>query len=178
MNKPARKLKQITFIVATTFVMGLGNVSLAYADSINIETATIADLNKAFSSGKLSSEQVVKAYLARINAYDKQGPKINTVITLNPQALELAKAMDAERKSGKVRGPLHGIPIVLKDNFDTFDMPTTGGSQLLEGSIPPDDAFVVKKLRDAGAIILAKVNLSEWAGGGGSVSGATDPQIL
>jgi len=91
--------------------------------------------------------------------------------------LEIARALDAERKAKGPRGPLHGIPIVLKDNYDTFDLPTTGGSQLLEGSIPPNDAFVVKKLRDAGAIIVAKVNLSEWAGGGGSTGGTTDPEI-
>ena len=88
------------------------------------------------------------------------------MITLNPKALETARALDAERKAKGRRSPLHGIPIVLKDNYDTFDLPTTGGSMLLEGSIPPDDAFVVKKLRAAGAIILAKVNLSEFASGG------------
>lgn len=176
MNMPATPLKYLSCLI-TSVVLGFGSVA-TYADTLNIETATIADLNKVFATGKVSSEQVVKAYLSRIEAYDKQGPKINTVITLNPKALELAKTLDAERKSGKIRGPLHGVPVVLKDNFDTFDMPTTGGSQLLEGSIPPDDAFVVKKLRDAGAIILAKVNLSEWAGGGGSVGGATDPAIL
>lgn len=150
----------------------------ASAETLNLHTATIADINKAFASGKLSSEQLVSAYLKRIEAYEKTGPVINSFIYLNPEALAQAKALDAERKAGKVRGPLHGIPIVLKDNFDTFDMPTTGGSQLLEGSVPPDDAFTVKKLRDAGAIILAKANLSEWAGGGGSVSGATDPATL
>jgi amidase len=150
----------------------------ASAETLNLHTATIADLNKAFASGKLSSEQLVSAYLKRIEAYEKTGPVINSFIYLNPEALVQAKALDAERKAGKVRGPLHGIPIVLKDNFDTFDMPTTGGSQLLEGSVPPDDAFTVKKLRDAGAIILAKANLSEWAGGGGSVSGATDTATL
>jgi len=128
------------------------------------------------AKGELSSEKLTSLYLARIDAYDKQGPAINTVITMNPKALAEAKALDAERKAGKIRGPLHGIPIVLKDNYDTFDLPTTGGSQLLAGSIPPDDAFVVKKLRAAGAIILAKVNLSEWAGGGGSTSGAP-PEI-
>ncbi|MES2825313.1 MAG: amidase family protein [Pseudomonadota bacterium] len=170
-------LKNVTNILAATIALTLGSLSVQ-ADSLNIETATIADLNKAFASGKLTSEKVVEAYLKRIATYDKQGPTINTVITLNPDAIKIAKAMDSERKSGKIRGPLHGIPVVLKDNFDTFDMQTTGGSQLLEGSIPPDDAFVVKKLRDAGAIILAKVNLSEWAGGGGSVGGATDPAIL
>ena len=147
------------------------------AAEIKIEDATIADLNAAFKSGSLTAVKLTEIYLARIAAYDKKGPAINSVITLNPKALEEAKALDAERKAGKVRGPLHGIPIVLKDNFDTYDLPTTAGSQLLEGSIPPDDAYVVKKLRDAGAIILAKMNLSEWAGGGGSTIGAS-PEIV
>jgi amidase len=150
----------------------------ARASGLNLATATVADINAAFESGALTSEKLVSAYLARIEAYDKQGPTINTVITLNENALEEAKRADAERRAGNVRGPLHGIPIVLKDNFDTFDMPTTAGSSLLAGAIPPDDAFVVKKLREAGAIILAKVNLSEFAAGGGSVAGATDPEII
>jgi amidase len=141
-----------------------------HADRIPLATATVADLNAAFKSGELTSEQLVKLYLARIDAYDKRGPKINAVITLNPKALEIARALDKERKQKGPRSPLHGIPIVLKDNFDTFDLPTTGGSLMLEGSIPPDDAFVVKKLRDAGAIILAKVNLSEFASGGAKSS--------
>ncbi len=160
------------------FALALGTLSTAEAATLNLATATIADLQAAYKTGKLSAEQVTQAYLKRIEAYDKQGPVINSVITLNPKALDVAKALDAERKAGKVRGPLHGVPIVLKDNFDTFDLPTTAGSQLLKGSIPPDDANVVKKLRDAGAIIVAKVNLSEWAGSGGSVSGATDPEVL
>jgi amidase len=148
------------------------------AATLNLATASIADIDAAYATGKLSAETLTKAYLARIAAYDKSGPAINAVITLNPKALAEAKALDAERKAGKVRGPLHGIPIVLKDNYDTFDLPTTAGSQMLDGSIPPKDAYVVKKLRDAGAIILAKVNLSEFAGSGGSVSGATDPEVL
>lgn len=137
-----------------------------WAESIPLASATIADLNAAFKAGTLTSEQLVTRYLARIEAYDKQGPKINAVITVNPKALELARALDAERKAKGPRSPLHGIPVVLKDNFDTIDMPTTGGSLMLEGSMAPDDAFTVKKLRDAGAIILAKVNLSEFASGG------------
>jgi len=163
-----------TFILALGLVLSIG----LRAAELTIETATIADLQAAFAKGTLTSEKLTSLYLARVAAYDKQGPAINAFITLNAKALDQAKALDAERKAGKIRGPLHGIPIVLKDNFDTFDLPTTGGSQLLEGSIPPDDAYVVKKLRDAGAIILAKANLSEWAGGGGSVSGATDPAVL
>lgn len=144
---------------------------LAHAQ-LDLTSATVADVNEAFKKGTLTSEKLTEFYLARIAAYDKQGPNINTVITANPKALETARALDAERKAGKVRGPLHGIPIVLKDNYDTFDMPTTAGSQLLEGSIPPDDAYTVKKLREAGAVILAKVNLSEFAGGGGIGGGA------
>jgi amidase len=162
----------------TLLVAALAAPSFTRAASLDLSTATITDLQNAFSAGALTSEKLTQLYLARIAAYDKQGPTLNTVITLNPKALAEARTLDAERKAGKVRGPLHGIPIVLKDNVDTFDLPTTAGSQLLEGSIPPDDAFVAKKLRAAGAIIVAKVNLSEFASGGGSVSGAKDPAIL
>lgn len=149
-----------------------------HAAKLDLASATIADLQEAMIAGDLSAEKLVQMYLARIAAYDKQGPTINAVITLNPKALDVARALDQERKSRGARSPLHGIPVVLKDNFDTFDLPTTAGSQLLAGSLPPDDAYVVKKLRDAGAIIIAKVNLSEWAGSGGSVSGASDPEVL
>lgn len=147
-------------------MVGLVAVSPSWAEKISLDSATVADLDAAFKAGTLTSEKLVRLYLARIAAYDKQGPKINAVITLNPKALEIARALDVERKAKGPRSPLHGIPIVLKDNYDTVDLPTTGGSLLLEGSMPPDDAYVVKKLRDAGAIILAKVNLSEFASGG------------
>jgi amidase len=150
----------------------------AQAGTVDLTNATIADLDAAFAKGTLTSEKLVKMYLKRIEAYDKQGPGINAVITLNPKALEQAKALDKERKTKGPRSPIHGVPILLKDNYDTFDLPTTAGSQLLAGSIPPDDAYVVKKLREAGAVIVAKVNLSEFAGSGGSVSGATDPEVL
>ena len=140
--------------------------TLVHAVPVPLESATIAELNAAFKAGTLTSEQLVQMCLARIAAYDDHGPKINAVIAVHPQALEMARALDAERKAKGPRSPLHGIPVVLKDNFDTYDVATTGGSILLEGSIPPNDAFVVKKLRDAGAIILAKVNLSEFASGG------------
>src|SRR6266852_8748614 len=141
------------------------NATLASAASktIDIDSATIADLNRAFDAGTLTSEKLVKICLARIQAYDHQGPGLNAVMALNPKALETARAMDAERKAKGPRSALHGIPVVLKDNFNTADLPTTGGSVLLEGSIPPADAFLVKKLRAAGAIILAKVNMSEFA---------------
>jgi amidase len=135
------------------------------AKTIDLDAATVADINAAFDAGTLTSETLVQLCLARIQAYDRQGPSLHAVIALNPKALDLARSLDAERKAKGRRSPLHGIPIVLKDNYNTFDLPTTGGSVLLEGSIPPDDAFVVKKLRLAGAIILAKVNMSEFASG-------------
>ena len=165
-------------LLLSLLLLALGLAPGAQAAELKLEDATIADLQSAFKKGTLTAEKLTELYLARIAAYDQQGPAINTVITLNPNALTEAKALDAERKAGKVRGPLHGIPIVLKDNFDTYDLPTSAASQMLKGSIAPDDAYVVKKLRDAGAIILAKVNLHEFAGGGGSVSGAKDPAIL
>ncbi len=139
---------------------------VAARKSVDLDSATVADLNAAFKAGTLTSERLVQLSIARIEAYDRKGPNLRAVLTLNPKALDTARALDAERKGKGPRSPLHGIPIVLKDNYDTFDLPTTGGSVLLEGSLPPDDAFVVKKLRDAGAIILAKVNLSEFASGG------------
>ena len=134
--------------------------------TVNFDDATIAELNAAFSAGTLTSEKLVQLCLARIEALDHKGPGLNAVMALNPRALETARALDAERKSKGPRSALHGIPVVLKDNYNTADMPTTGGSVLLEGSIPPADAFLVKKLRDAGAIILGKVNMSEFASAG------------
>lgn len=144
------------------------------AQALDLSSATIADLNQAFDAGTLTSERLIELYLARIEAYDQQGPALNAVLWLNPDALETARALDAERREQGPRSPLHGIPVVLKDNIDTGDMPTTGGSLLLAGSIPPDDAVIVDRLRDAGAIILAKVNLSELASGAtmSSVGGA------
>jgi amidase len=137
-----------------------------HGEEIDLSTATISQLNAAIDAGALNSEKLVELYLARIEAYDKQGPSLNAVLTLNPNALERARELDLERASSGRRSPLHGIPIVIKDNLDTADMQTTAGSFLLKGSYPPDDAFLVKKLRDAGAIIIAKLNLSEFASGG------------
>ena len=156
------------------FVHGLLAVSLACviafagsadAQSLSLSEATIADLNAAFDRGSLTSERLVALYLARIEAYDDDGPRLNAFLTLNPRALETARALDRERRETGARSLLHGIPVVLKDNVDTHDMPTTAGSLLLKGSIPPDDAFIVRKLREAGAIILGKANMSELASG-------------
>ena len=150
----------------TTASAPLPAVALAQVGrTVDLDAATIADVNAAFAKGTLTSERLTQMFLSRIDAYDRKGPALRAVITVNPKALESARAMDAERKTKGPRSPLHGIPIVLKDNIDTADLPTTGGSVLLEGSMPPDDAFVVRKLRAAGAVIVAKVNLSEFASG-------------
>ncbi|MEO8383720.1 MAG: amidase [Betaproteobacteria bacterium] len=132
--------------------------------AFNIVDASVADLQAAMQSGKTTSQKLVKLYLARIRAIDKAGPRINSIIELNPDALAIAKALDTERKAKGTRGPLHGIPILLKDNIATADkMQTTAGSLALLGVKPLRDAFVVTKLREAGAVILGKTNLSEWA---------------
>ncbi len=135
----------------------------SHAETFRLSEATVSDINAAMDAGALTSEELVQLYLNRINAYDVQGPSINALIMVNPNALEEARALDLERQTSGPRSPLHGIPIILKDNYDTSDMPTTAGSVALDGSIPPDDAFVVQQLRDAGAIILGKANMSEFA---------------
>lgn len=126
---------------------------------------SIDELQAALTSGKVTSVQLVERYTTRITLYDVGGPRLNAIIAINPNARATAAALDRERAAGRVRGPLHGIPIVIKDNFDTADMPTTGGSIALATSQPARDAFQVAKLKDAGAIILAKANLQELAAG-------------
>jgi amidase len=129
-----------------------------------LDELTIDDLQQAMQSGKYSSRSLTEKYLARIQDIDKGGPRINSVIEVNPEALEIAEGLDRERKDKGARGPLHGIPILIKDNIDTADrMNTTAGSLALLGSTPPKDAFVAAQLRKAGAVILGKTNLSEWA---------------
>ena len=133
-------------------------------DNFELNEATISDLQAKMASGKYNSEQLTRMYLQRIEDIDKKGYALNAIIELNPDALAIAQAMDAERKAGKLRGALHGIPILVKDNIDTADkMMTTAGSLALVGRKASKDAFIVKKLRDAGAVILGKTNLTEWA---------------
>ncbi|MHA1836354.1 MAG: amidase [Candidatus Heimdallarchaeota archaeon] len=125
---------------------------------------TIDEIQELMKEGKLTAKKLTEDYFERINEIDKKGPKLNSIIEINPDALDIAEKLDEERKNGKVRGPLHGIPIVIKDNIGTADkMQTTAGSLALEGHVPFEDSFIAKKLREAGAIILAKANLSEWA---------------
>ncbi len=123
---------------------------------------TIAEIHQAMRSGKITCRQLVEAYRTRINAYD-QATKLNSIVIVNPQALAEADKLDAEFKRTRKLRPLHGIPVIVKDNYDTKDLQTTGGSLALKGSIPPDDAYQVRKIREAGAIVLAKSNMAEWA---------------
>ena len=130
----------------------------------DVTEKSVAQLQAAMESGKTNAQQLVQLYLARIAALDKAGPRLNSIIELNPDALAIAATLDAERKAKGPRGPLHGIPVLLKDNIATADkMQTTAGSLAMVGTKPPRDAFLVARLREAGAVILGKTNLSEWA---------------
>lgn len=133
------------------------------SDYTYLEEITITQLQNGYQQGMYTIEQVVTDYLKRIEDLDKNGPGLNSIIYVNPKALETARQLDQELKEGKSRGPLHGIPIILKDNIDTYDMPTTAGATVLRDSYPPHDSYITRKLRDAGAVIIAKANLSEWA---------------
>lgn len=141
-----------------------------HAATFDLSTATVADINTAFDADALSSEKLVQLCLARIKAYDHAGPRINAIITVNPKALEIARALDAERKAKGPRSPLHGVPVILKDNYNTFDMLTTGGSKALADHQPAQDAFTTARLRAAGAVIIGKANLGELARNGVTVS--------
>ncbi|HZR24355.1 MAG TPA: amidase family protein [Vicinamibacterales bacterium] len=149
-----------------------GSIALAHAQSarFNAVEHSIPELQAAMAAGRVTSHALVQQYLDRIAAYDQQGPALNAMIALNARALADADALDRERASGHVRGPLHGIPIVVKDNYDTFDMPTTAASLSMKGSMAERDAFQVRKLRDAGVVIVGKTNLHEFARGITSVS--------
>jgi amidase len=132
--------------------------------AFDLEETTIAALQQRMTSGRDTARSITEKYLARIDAIDKGGPALHSIIEVNPDALQIADRLDAERKSGGVRGPMHGIPILLKDNIATADrMMTTAGSAALAGAPAPKDAFIVERLRQAGAVILGKTNLSEWA---------------
>ncbi|MNR79254.1 Glutamyl-tRNA(Gln) amidotransferase subunit A [compost metagenome] len=160
------KLKVIAFSLAA-----LMQVTAHAAQPYHLEETSIANIQAALKSGKLSCANLVDAYLARVAAYDKQGPALNAVLTINPAAHEIAVAKDAEfKKTGKLSGPLHCIPVAAKDNYNTVDMPTTGGSEALKGVHPSVESTVTRKLREAGAIILMKTNMHELALSGTTVS--------
>jgi amidase len=164
MKRLLLRLAVVVVLLAVTFVLpatadkhGVGSARLQLVE------ATIQQLQKALQTKLVTSEQLVELYHARMAAYEDTGPHINAYIHVNADADAAARQVDALRHPGAVNGPLYGIPILLKDNIDTADMPTTAGSVALAGSIPPDDAFIVQKLRQAGAIILGKGTLTEYA---------------
>jgi amidase len=142
----------------------------APAQDFVVEETTIVDIQRALQTNVRTGRQIVQAYFDRIAAYDRKGPTLNSILTLNPMALVEADRLDAERATGAPAGPLHCVPLVLKDNYNTADLPTTGGSASLAGMRPPADAFVVAKLRKAGAIILGKSNMHEFALSGTTAS--------
>jgi amidase len=163
-------LIRITLILVTSFIILITCQSPTQKTGNDtkpgtwLEEMTISQLQQGYKDGKYTIKQVVEDYIARINAIDKNGAKLNSVIIVNPDAVMIAEALDKELAEGKSRGPMHGIPVIIKDNIDTHDkMPTTGGSLALRSSFPLKDSNIAKKLREAGAIIIAKSNLSEWA---------------
>ena len=139
-----------------------------------VHEQSIADLQAAMTAGKVTSRGLVDSYLARIQAYDQAGPRLNALVTINPKAREDAEALDRERVEKGVRGPLHGIPVLIKDNYDTADMPTSGGNLGLATMQPVADAFQVRKLRQAGAVILGKTTMHELAAGITTISSLTN----
>jgi Asp-tRNA(Asn)/Glu-tRNA(Gln) amidotransferase A subunit family amidase len=160
--------------IAVSFT-GPAQAQTMSASPFQIVEASIDDIHTAFRSGRLTARQLVQGYLDRINAYDRQGPNINSVITINPDALAEADRLDAAFRTSGLAGPLHGIAILVKDEIDTAGMPTTLGTVVFKDYRPPKDAFVIDKLRKAGAIILGKATLSEFAAGDtyGSIFGVT-----
>ncbi|WP_414664155.1 amidase family protein [Horticoccus sp. 23ND18S-11] len=155
-------MRSRALLLAATFATLASLPAPAKAKPVELATATVADLQAAMTAGTLTAEKLVTLYLARIAAYDQQGPKLNTILALNSRALETARALDAERKAKGPRSALHGIPILAKDVFDTADMPTTGGFKPMATSQPARDSFVIARLREAGAIILGKLNQADW----------------
>ena len=159
------KRRDFLHTTAAVSVLAIAKPSIAVSPpALELEEVSITQLQNALQSGQYSSKQLVEKYTDRINDVDKKGPMLRSVIELNPEAEAIAESLDRERKERGARGPLHGIPILLKDNIDTADrMMTTAGSLALVGAKPAQDATVAKKLRDAGIVILGKTNLSEWA---------------
>ena len=157
-------------LLAAAVSLACSHAAPRAASPVRIEEASVAELQAAMASGALTSRALVQHYLDRIALYDQAGPKLNAFILINPRALEEADRLDRERADKGSGGPLQGIPLVLKDNMNTKDMPTTGGSVAFAGAQPQDDAFIVARLREAGAVLLGKTNLHELARAGTTVS--------
>ncbi len=163
-------MRSLAFLLALSALAAAPASLFAAAASINLQDATVEDINKAFAAGTLTSEELVRRYLARIEAYNKQGPALRAVIAVAPNALERARELDAERKAKGPRSPLHGIPIVVKDTVDTIDAPTSGGAIGYADTYPLDDSTVIRKLKAAGALVIAKGNLDEFNRGSEGLS--------
>ncbi|MEO6864585.1 MAG: amidase [Gemmatimonadaceae bacterium] len=160
----AGAIAAVTGAAPSTAAAGAIDRPHSSAAPFELEEATIAQLQQWMTSGRFTSRALCEMYLGRIAEIDRKGPAIRSVLQLNPDALAIADALDAQRKAGKLRGPMHGIPVLIKDNIDTHDrMTTAAGSLALAHSIAPRDSFVAERLREAGAVILGKTNLSEWA---------------
>ncbi len=157
-------------ITIVPFILLLNLAAFAQSHRFDAFEKTIHEMQAAMESVDTSTRDLVQQYLDRIEAFDRGGPKINSMIYVNPQALAEADVLDRERAAGRMRGPLHGIPVVLKDNYDTFDMPTTASLMALKGHVPPDDSYQVRKLREAGAVFIGKANMHELAMGITSIS--------
>jgi amidase len=162
------------FVTSVAALIGLSAGLSAAENTFRLEEATIAEIQQAVAAGALSSEKLVELYLSRIAAYDRAGPRLNSIIYVNPNAKADAAALDKERADRGSRGPLHGIPILLKDNIDVVKMPTTNGSAVMKDAIPFEDGSITRALRAAGAVILGKAAMGEFAGGSyNSVRGQT-----
>ncbi len=161
----------ISFFIISLFLVFISCKNGNNSKVIDLEEITIEDIHNGYNTGTFSVEQIVNAYIDRIKNIDQNGPSLNSIIIVNPDALTIASELDKEISIFGMRGPMHGIPVILKDNIDTKDkMPTTAGSRILKDSFPLEDSWVAKKLREAGAVILGKANLSEWANYRGSFS--------
>lgn len=157
-------IKLLSLLLTVTFFLSCQQgTQQSDFDRLGLEEITVDELQEGYKNGDFTIQEVTAAYLERIDMIDKNGPALNSILSVNPNAMEIAAALDRELQEGSHRGSLHGIPILLKDNIDTTDMPTTAGSRFMEGSVPSRDAYIVELLREKGAIILGKTNLSEWA---------------
>ena len=175
MSDPVARLNAAQALVLALGLAACGGQTVGgeseVSSPLSLEEATIRGIHDAFASGTLDCVQLVEYYLRRVEAYDDQGPALNAILTVNPRALDTARELDRLYATDGADGrPLHCIPVIVKDHFDTADMPTTGASVALAQSVPPDDAFVVRRLREAGALVLAKSNLTELALGGTTIS--------
>jgi Asp-tRNA(Asn)/Glu-tRNA(Gln) amidotransferase A subunit family amidase len=159
---PSRQSLRVQSLALAVAVSAAPGAVSAQSRSLDLMHTTVADIQAAVAAGNLTYERLVEMYLARIAAYEKQGPKLNAIIQVNPKAIEVARALDRERHEKGLRSPLHGIPVAVKDVVDVQDIPSAGGNLALAGTFPANDATVIRKLREAGAIIFLKTNLDEF----------------